>query len=63
VLAVHERLLAEFKKAHPTKDPTKGGAWYRLLEQARAEVAATLPSKRRRKAKYAFLSEQVLELS
>ena len=46
---VHERLIEDYKKKH-SKDPSSN-IWYRLLEQAKAEVAAAHDGKRVRKAR------------
>ena len=50
VAAIHERLLDAWRKQNPGKDPKKAAAWFRLLEQAKDEVAATQEGKRSRKA-------------
>ena len=50
VAAIHERLLAAWAQQNPGKDPKKAAAWYRLLDQAKDEVAATQEGKRTRRA-------------
>ena len=50
VAAIHQRLLDAWQKQNPDKDPTKAAAWFRLLEQAKEEEAASRPAKRTRQA-------------
>jgi hypothetical protein len=47
--AVHARLIEEYKTKH-AKDPSRQ-IWFRLLEQAKAEVAAAHSGKRPRRAR------------
>ena len=44
--AIHEQLISEYRLEHD-KDPSDA-VWYRLLETAKAQVAAQTVGKRRR---------------